>query len=888
MKRITKNQKQATRVTMMLLAAITLLQMQVAGQFSSVQNGPWANAQTWSTDPNATAIPDSSSTVAINHTVSASGGGMYTVNHCYDLTINASGILTTGAIDGVFIKNNLVNYGQIKPLATLHITLKGNLINFNQIHADGNGEIVFNLYGNIVNYGSVKNITTTYFKGYNYPHEHRIRSFNDSTIRLGNAQLHDSLGTIHIDSIAYLGGNLDLNRSKLKLTDWPNNWITKMVLDNAHVGRGTIEGNDQIIASRPETFGRLGIFGTYPSQNTKFLTVNFEGDFQTLGNPQESQNTDLVVLENCSLSGTLRDFFVGGYYGSPKAIHIDGQFTNNGTITDTDPGIDNTFGMHIKINDGSIIINNGTISCWSVNFRGNCSIQTATPLAIRDLKAYDANTYVNIVNPEFFLAGTISGSVNFNGGTLHMPSNGYLHLNNDANNIMTQNIHIEANNSTIVMPWTRNNQVTIQQPRIKTLGVHEYNPNEEIIINGLAEVKEDGALGNNYGYTGKVTFNGMLKNYGQIINSTSGALYLKIKDHILHDGISWSNGKTTICGNGSQSIQLLNNKSITGQVEFDAMLEGSSYQWYKDGSVVPNGTNRLLNFSNGLNSSHFGAYHCIVNGNQSRTITVSGESASQITMLEEGFDDNWLPAGWEMITTNVGNTWLQGNNTSNNFNTIDPSSLYSALCPWIAQNQDEWLITPAFSLGQGDAFLKFWAGYSTNWLNYATLRLHISIDNAKSWTQIWEAENDGQPWSWRERTIDLTSYGNQQNLKLAWQYVGNDGDLAGIDGVQLVGYSFPTALNEALVNSEIVLGQNYPNPFQTETSFFINVYKDEYLQLSIHDLTGKQINLIINEKVASGKHIIQLNGDQLKLKPGIYFYRLSSKVNSQQKKMIVL
>jgi len=886
MKTFTKKQNRIVPSAWMLLVVMIFLQSAAYGQFSSVQNGSWNNPQTWSTNPNATARPDSSSTVAINHVVTA--GGWALGSYCYDLIINPNGILSATSTEGVYIKNNLFVYGQIKPLALLHITVKGHLINYGLIHGDGNGEIFFHLYGNITNYGSFKNVTNTYFKGHNYLHEHRIRSFNDSTIRLGNAVVNDSLGTIHIDSIAFLGGTLSLNQSKLKLTVWPYNWTTKLILDNAHLGRGTIEGNNQIITSKAGATGRLGIFFVYPSHNTKFVSVNFEGNFRTLGNPAESQNVDLIVLENCSLSGYLSDYWMSGYYDSPKAIHINGLFTNNGTISDTETTIDNVYGMHIKQNDGSTLINNGTISCRSVNFRGNCSIQTSSPLAIKDLMAYDENTSVNIVNPEFFLSGSFqSGNVNFNGGTLLMPSNGHLHLTNDINFILVQNINIVANNSTIVMPWTRNNQVTIHNPRIKTLGIQEHTPNEEIIINGTAEIRSDGTLINNYNWSGKITFNGLVKNYGQIINSTQGALYIKIKDNLIHDGISWSIGKTTICGIGAQSIQLLNNKIITGPVEFDAMIEGSSYQWHKDGSALPNATNRLLNFSNGLNSSHYGSYHCIVNGNQSRSITVSGAAATQITMLNEGFDDVWLPAGWEMLTANTANTWLQGNNTSNNFNTINPSSLYSAMCPWVAQNQDEWLITPAFSLGQGDAFVNFWAGYSTSWLNYATLKLHISIDNAKSWTQIWQAENDGQPWGWRERTIDLTSYGNQQNLKLAWQYVGNDGDLVGIDGVQLVGYSFPTSVAETLENKDIVLRQNYPNPFNDATTIEIELNKPEIVQFRIIDLTGNTVALIVDQRLAAGKHLFRLNTQELNLKPGVYFYRLSVKNHQKQYRMIV-
>lgn len=886
MKTSYKLQRVITATAIMFSVTIILSQITAYGQFSSVQSGSWNNPQTWSTNPNATARPDSNSTVTINHAVSA--GGYALGSYCYDLIINPNGTLSAISTEGVYIKNNLVVYGQIKPLANLQITVKGHLNNYGLIHAGGEGQILFFLYGNITNYGSFKNVTNTYFKGHNYLHEHRIRSFNDSTIRLGNVLVNDSLGTIHIDSIAYLGGNLDLNRSKLKLTVWPYNWTTKLVLDAAQIGRGTIVGNNQVIASKTGSTGRLGVFGTYPSHNTLFNSVNFNGNFLSIGNPFENQNVDMVTLENCSFTGTLADYFLGGYYGSPKAIHINGLFTNNGTIKDTEPGIDNSFGMHIRQNNGSTFINNGTISCRSVNFNGNCTFQTSSALAIKDFTASNENTIVTILSPQLFLGGSfVSGSVNFNGGTLQMPADGYLHLDNDVHSMMTQNINILANNSTIVMPWTSNNQVTIHNPRIKTLKVREYNPNQEVNIYGTAEILPEGTIVNVYSQWGKITFNGLVKNYGEIFGAPNNYLRIKIKGNLMHDGVRWSNLITTINGTGPQFIQLLHNKTITGTVEFDAMLEGTNFQWFKDGNPISNGTNRILNFGNGLNSSHFGAYHCIVNGNHSRTITVNGETATQITMIEEGFDASFPPSGWQLSTTNVNYTWMQANTSGNNFNTVDPSSMYSALCPWVAQNQDEWLITPSFSLGQGNAFIRFWAGYSTNWLSFATLKLHISTDNAKTWTQIWQAENDGQPWGWRERIIDLTSYGNQQNLKLGWQYLGNDGDLVGIDGVKLVGYSFPTSMDEASQLNSVIMSQNFPNPFINETTIRLKIEFPQRATLVLFDLTGKPLHILADQYFTQGDHQINIHSKLLSLNPGVYIYRLTTTKQQEQFKMIV-
>ena len=165
----------------------------------------------------------------------------------------------------------------------------------------------------------------------------------------------------------------------------------------------------------------------------------------------------------------------------------------------------------------------------------------------------------------------------------------------------------------------------------------------------------------------------------------------------------------------------------------------------------------------------------------------SGGGGTQITVLQEGFEGNFPSSGWTQQIANTSNTWKQGNVTNQNFNIIDPTSQNSAICPWVAQNQDEWLITPAFTLGNGNASVEFYVGYSTQWLTSATVKLHISTNGGGNWNQLWTAENDGQPWSWRNKIIDITAYANKQNLKLAWQYVGNDGDVVALDGIKLLG-----------------------------------------------------------------------------------------------------
>jgi len=164
-------------------------------------------------------------------------------------------------------------------------------------------------------------------------------------------------------------------------------------------------------------------------------------------------------------------------------------------------------------------------------------------------------------------------------------------------------------------------------------------------------------------------------------------------------------------------------------------------------------------------------------------------------LLEEGFDGDFPPAGWSVINFNATNNWFQGNPTDHPFSEIDPNSTASALVAYIAEDLDEWLITPVIDAG-GETPLKveWYAGVSGPWLNPgATIILNITTDGGTTWTPLWNAIDVIDPaaeWAWNFVSTDLNDY-TDTPFQLGWQYVGNDGDLAGIDGVVVkYGYDY--------------------------------------------------------------------------------------------------
>ncbi len=163
-------------------------------------------------------------------------------------------------------------------------------------------------------------------------------------------------------------------------------------------------------------------------------------------------------------------------------------------------------------------------------------------------------------------------------------------------------------------------------------------------------------------------------------------------------------------------------------------------------------------------------------------------------LLGEGFEDGIMPppGGWSVVSNNTGSTWT----------IVDVSASSDAVrtgryAAWINYDgeraSDEWLYTPALDLsGVPDAMLWFWAVSDTNWCpnggGGATVRLHVTDGSGTSIATLWDmcADENWPDWGYRHVVVDLSAY-DGQTIKLAWQYVGIDGQSFGLDDVWVLG-----------------------------------------------------------------------------------------------------
>jgi hypothetical protein len=80
--------------------------------------------------------------------------------------------------------------------------------------------------------------------------------------------------------------------------------------------------------------------------------------------------------------------------------------------------------------------------------------------------------------------------------------------------------------------------------------------------------------------------------------------------------------------------------------------------------------------------------------------------------------------------------------------------------------------------------------------------------------------------------------------------------------------------------------ENYPNPFNPATTIKYSVPADSKVKVTVYDLLGKEISVLVDENLRAGKY--EVNFDASTLASGTYFYSLEAGAHKEIKKMILI
>jgi hypothetical protein len=98
----------------------------------------------------------------------------------------------------------------------------------------------------------------------------------------------------------------------------------------------------------------------------------------------------------------------------------------------------------------------------------------------------------------------------------------------------------------------------------------------------------------------------------------------------------------------------------------------------------------------------------------------------------------------------------------------------------------------------------------------------------------------------------------------------------------------PTAVEgtSVLRENDFQLYQNYPNPFNPRTRITYILPSRQYVQLTVYDLLGNEIAMLVNSEQTAGKHSVEFSSQPLA--SGMYFYSLKTSSRSEIRKMVLV
>jgi photosystem II stability/assembly factor-like uncharacterized protein len=88
------------------------------------------------------------------------------------------------------------------------------------------------------------------------------------------------------------------------------------------------------------------------------------------------------------------------------------------------------------------------------------------------------------------------------------------------------------------------------------------------------------------------------------------------------------------------------------------------------------------------------------------------------------------------------------------------------------------------------------------------------------------------------------------------------------------------------ISEQFYLQQNYPNPFNPSTKINFSVPKSSAVKLTVYDIGGKKIDVLVNQNLQPG--VYEADWNPVNLASGIYFYTLKTSEFLQTKRMILI
>jgi len=130
-------------------------------------------------------------------------------------------------------------------------------------------------------------------------------------------------------------------------------------------------------------------------------------------------------------------------------------------------------------------------------------------------------------------------------------------------------------------------------------------------------------------------------------------------------------------------------------------------------------------------------------------------------------------------------------------------------------------------------------------------------------------------------TSSTSRLGSISYLKYLAKYVKNfyENEMFAKSTANQIGTELPTHFS---------LEQNFPNPFNPETTISYSIPQSSHVTLKVYDVLGREIATLVDELKQAGTYKSQFSIGNFQLSSGVYFYRIQANGYSETKKMMLI
>ncbi|MCB9066625.1 MAG: tandem-95 repeat protein [Calditrichae bacterium] len=175
-----------------------------------------------------------------------------------------------------------------------------------------------------------------------------------------------------------------------------------------------------------------------------------------------------------------------------------------------------------------------------------------------------------------------------------------------------------------------------------------------------------------------------------------------------------------------------------------------------------------------------------------------------------------------------------------------------------------------------------------------TLRIWDAIsdvdDSLSAMNITWQAFPDTLAFSWLADSGWLQVGAKQTNASVTAELVVTVSDAAGASvsdtiGVRIIGV-MGIGDDDGNMPQQFVVYQNYPNPFNPQTTIRFGIPVAEKVKISVYNILGQQVAVLLNEQMPAGYHTVQFDARQIA--SGMYFYLVQTEKNRSVHKMMLI